>query len=81
MIKWLLSFFHTPSVEEAEREGYNLVMREYRSGKYASLWADRAAELEAMASGGFNTKPHHRAFDRGAIRALAELEDVQHGSS
>lgn len=74
MIKWLLSFFRTPSVEEAEQEGYNLVMRESRSVKYAQSWADRAAELEAMASGGFNTKPHHHAFDRGVIKALAELE-------
>lgn len=70
MFKKLIAFFRTPTIEEAYQNGRKTVDEHLAE---AINKQDEANYLYAMASGGFNSKPPHYAFDRGVNDRLTEL--------
>lgn len=70
MFKRLIRWFTGPSPEEAYQDGRNCAEKYMRNAADKNAMAD---ELFDKASGGFNTKPQHFAFDRGVIDYLNDM--------
>lgn len=70
MWKSFKRFMLGPTVEEARIAGANLVDKALKG---AVCPEDEADHLYALAYGGFNTKPAHKAFDEGVQDRLEEL--------
>lgn len=72
MLSFIRKLFSSPTDAEAYANGAAFVEQEFvNTPKH--VWLERAAELRGLASGGFNTKSHHYAYDRGINHALNKL--------
>lgn len=72
MLAFIKNLFSTLTDAEAYASGVAFVEQEFTNTP-KHVWLERAAELRALASGGFNTKSHHFAYDRGINHALDKL--------
>ena len=70
MFKAIVRFFRGPSVDEAYQNGRKCVDEALAN---AQDQQDEAQHLYHLASGGFNSKPYHYAFDSGVKDRLDEL--------
>lgn len=71
MFEYLKSLFKNPTDEEAYESGKKTVDVEMSQTPHHKQ--ELANKLYGLASGGFNTKPHHNAYDRGVRDRLYEL--------
>lgn len=73
-MKWWKRLFGEPTEDEAFRNGRDFAFAEHDKCNSYAEWELVKEDLRDKASGGFNTKPHHKAFDRGVLETIANLE-------